>query len=412
MTTVIGALRAVQQNPVPDSLVPRVQRAVHQTVSAATGGGHFWARVTVPVAVATGLAALAFALRAPAPHALKQARAPVVAQAPAAEQPPAGAAGAAIPGRGGMRGGRPGGAPRRATPQATPFALPLSPGGGGILGSPTLGASPDAHKQAAPAQQPKREAPPTYPVFAPPGPAALRAAPQEETAPPRELRDVAEQPRSTESAAQPEREPAPSAPQPAKSAGAGAAASIPPTVSHAKSVRTAAAAPRVAARVGLLSKGGRVLIAVHFTPEKSNNVFKVSIGAGPDRRTVRRGPKNVFPVTITPADVGDGPAAIPITVKTERGERDYVLFAPTMVRLGEAAPESPHARYDGAPLEDVLLDFAALTGIVILAEEPLDRQFIGDLPSGTPEATLEQLAAGLNLGLKRQGRVAYLLSQR
>jgi hypothetical protein len=87
-----------------------------------------------------------------------------------------------------------------------------------------------------------------------------------------------------------------------------------------------------------------------------------------------------------------------------------VLFVPVLARLGESAAVAPIARYEGVPLRTVLADFSAFTGVVVLAEPPLDAEFSGDLPSGEPSAALAQLAAGLGLDLHREGDLAYTLT--
>jgi len=170
------------------------------------------------------------------------------------------------------------------------------------------------------------------------------------------------------------------------------------------------AASPPAAGVGVIAKGGRSVIAVQFAPEAYHSLFRVTIGSGEDKRTVRRGPKNTFPVALTARDLGEGPAAIPITVHTAAGSRSYVLFAPVSLRLGETARQAPQANYDSAPLQQVLSDFATLTGLIVLAEEPIDRRLTGVVPAGTPEDSLKQLSIGLGLDLEQQGKVGYLLS--
>ena len=317
----------------------------------------------------------------------------------------------------------------RATPQPTPFALPMSPGGGGISGSPQLGSSQDTPKPAPPAELPKREA--TERAAAPSGPSGIPgpAGPSRPAAPPAQPDALAgSSPRSSDQSrdqaqksrvAEGEAQPGAALLAKPKSTIAGAKAKPQPPLpqaqaadSQVQAAKKATSALRVSARVGLMQKGGRNVIALRFSPANSRKVFKVIIGTGESRRAVRRGPKNMSPILLSSKDFGQRPAMIPISVQTVKGARGYVLFAPTSVRLGEVAPESPHARYDGESLQKVLSQFAALTGLVILAEKPLDHKFIGDLPSGTPEAALEQIAADLDLKLERQGKVAYLLARR
>ena len=406
VTTVIGALRAVSQDPVPNRLVSRVQRAVHQTMNAPKGVGHFWARVAVPVAAATALAALAFALRAPVPHVFRPAGAPAGRRIAAA---PAGVA-SDTAGRGSAQvGPRRGGPAVKAAEPAPAFGFPGASGGGGFLGSPQLGASAEPPKTAAPAAQPKEDAArnaigraPTPPAPAPaPVGAAQAQAGAGLAAPPVTQRDQAPQEKVAK---------APLAQAPAVSARPKAAA-LDLAAESKPRVKNEVAAPRIAAGVGVIKKGGRNVIAVQFAPAAYRSAFKVTIGSGVGRRTVRRGPKNTFPVAITAKDLGQGPAAIPITVQTAAGSRSYLLFAPMSLRLGETAPQAPEANYDDASLQKVLSDFTALTGVIVLAEKPLDQKFTGYVPLGTPEESLMQIAVGLDLKLERQGKVGYLLSQ-
>jgi len=70
-----------------------------------------------------------------------------------------------------------------------------------------------------------------------------------------------------------------------------------------------------------------------------------------------------------------------------------VLFIPTMSRLGETAPQAPRASYRGESLGSALADLSALTGLVILAEPPLDAKVRGELADMTPEDALRLLAA-------------------
>ena len=94
------------------------------------------------------------------------------------------------------------------------------------------------------------------------------------------------------------------------------------------------------------------------------------------------------------------------------GDRQYVLFVPTLARLGESAPNAPLGRYAGAPLGRVLADFSALTGLVILAEAPLDMPLSGDLPSGTPAQALQLIATIADMEATQQDDIAHTLTHR
>jgi len=387
---------------VPDRLVHRVQRAVHQTINAPTGAGHFWARVAVPVAAATALAALAFALRAPVPHVFSSVGAPAkremaAPRAMASDSAGKGGAGTAA----GQQAGR---GPVKAARPAPQFGFPGVSGGGGFFGSPQLGASAGPPKAT---EKPKEDAARKAIANAPeppapaPAPGGVSQAQAESAAPSGGQRDHASQAKAA--GASPER--APNVASGPKVAAADLAAA------PKRAPKQEAAAPRIAAGAGVIKKGGRNVIAIRFASAAYQSTFKVTIGSGESKRTVRRGPKNVFPVAITAKDLGKGPAAIPVTVQTAAGSRSYLLFAPTSLRLGETAPQAPEANYDDAPLQKVLSDFTALTGVIVLAEKPIDQRFTGYVPAGTPEESLMQIAVGLDLKLKRQGEVGYLLSR-
>jgi len=405
VTTVIGALRAVSQDPVPGRLVSRVQRAVHQTTNAPTGVGHFWARVAMPVAAATALAALAFALKAPVPHALTPTGASTAKRALSTPRATASAptgttdSGAA---QGGPGHGGPG---VKAPAPPPPFGIPGFGGGGGVMGSPQLGASAEPPKAATPADQPKGDGGTnaTGGAPAPPAPAPVGAAQGQagSGAPP-----AAQSDQTLEKKAANE----PSGPAPAVSTAPESAAANLAAESQPQA-KKAVAGPRLAAGVGVIRRGGRNVIAVQFTPAAYRSAFKVTIGSGAGKRTVRRGPKNASPVAITAKDLGQGPTTIPVTVQTAAGSRSYVLFAPLSLRLGETARQAPEANYNDAPLQKVLSDFTMLTGVIVLAEKPIDRTFTGYVPAGTPEESLRQIAVGLDLKIQRQGKVGYLLSQ-
>jgi hypothetical protein len=86
------------------------------------------------------------------------------------------------------------------------------------------------------------------------------------------------------------------------------------------------------------------------------------------------------------------------------------LFVPVLARLGESAASAPLASYKGIPLPNVLADFSALTGLVVLAESPLDVEFTGELRPGDPRAVLERLAADAGLDAHPEGELAYTLT--
>jgi len=101
----------------------------------------------------------------------------------------------------------------------------------------------------------------------------------------------------------------------------------------------------------------------------------------------------IAPIHLSAEQLGEGPAAIPLEIESAGRVRRYVLFIPTMSRLGEIAPQAPRASYRGESLASTLADLSALTGLVILAEPPLDAKVRGELVDMTPGDALSLLAA-------------------
>ena len=81
-----------------------------------------------------------------------------------------------------------------------------------------------------------------------------------------------------------------------------------------------------------------------------------------------------------------------------------------MVRLGETAKEAPAGSYRGEPLSQILAEFTALTGLVVLAEEPLSQAMHGEKPKGAPDAALEEIAARTGLEVQRTDEIVFNLS--
>jgi hypothetical protein len=179
---------------------------------------------------------------------------------------------------------------------------------------------------------------------------------------------------------------------------------------HLDAVAEAPSAP-LSATVALASVEGGKMIALRLTSQRPLEEVRLALGDAAPRPLSWQGTSGGpawIPLSVE--DIGPGPAAIPIRVEAPAGARDYVLFVPVLARLGESAPSAPAARYRGVPFQNVLADFSALTGLVVLAEPPLDMEFNGELRSGEPGATLEQLAAQLGFDSHREGDLAYTLT--
>jgi hypothetical protein len=173
----------------------------------------------------------------------------------------------------------------------------------------------------------------------------------------------------------------------------------------------AAAAPPLFARASLVAGADGSIIALEVAGEASADSITLRVGGGPPQRFQWRG-AGARPATVPlPMDkLGPGPAAVPVEVTSSAGRRDYVLFVPTMARLGQIAPTAPVARYESAPLRSVLADLSAMTGLVILAEQPLDAEIKGAIPKGTPEASLRQLGVASGFDVQAQGDLVFTLT--
>jgi hypothetical protein len=154
--------------------------------------------------------------------------------------------------------------------------------------------------------------------------------------------------------------------------------------------------------------------------------FKLAFGAGkavdnmsvvadtPHGREVlwQGKPEQATTVMLTRRHFGAGPAVIPIAIEFDSTQRRYVLFVPMLKRLGETAGGPPTGVYTGQSLRQVLADFSALTGLVLLAEEPLDKSVKGRLPQGETDAVLAEVAEQVGLQVQREDGLLRNLTQK
>jgi hypothetical protein len=115
-------------------------------------------------------------------------------------------------------------------------------------------------------------------------------------------------------------------------------------------------------------------------------------------------------IALSAQQIGPGPAAVPITVESQIGARNYMLFVPTLAKLGQTCAGSPAARYRGEAVARVLADLSALTGMVLLAEAPLNRPVEGELPAGKPADVVAKVAARAGLQVQGEGDLARTLT--
>ena len=404
LRTVIAAARAIDADPVPPGLVSRLRGAVADLPDTAARPPRFWPRVAVPVAVATGFVAVAFAfiitgrpqtdLDSMARSASPQAGA-LVAEAPA---PSAAAAeemtaGLDVPELPDSALGR----AARLASQATP-SEPSAPDtsekttadiiGGYSFTAPSEEEGEDlAHRETS-VPQPDRSPRPTLLCLDQLGPRDEAAGPNWFSPTPRG------QPQVTEGAKR-----------------SGSAETVPGA--PLLQARETPPAPPIAAQAVLLREQEAPTIAFQLTAEPTVAEIAISLDTTEGRRLLWRGaPADAAPVPLSADDIGTGPTALPISLHSAAGDRQYVLFVPTLARLGESAPNAPLGRYAGAPLGRVLADFSALTGLVIFAEAPLDMSLSGDLPSGTPAQALQLIATIADMEATQQDDIAHTLTHR
>lgn len=346
--TVIRAVRATTPEMVPDTLVPRVRRAVAEAIPAPPGAVSFWARLAVPVALATGLVAISFAF-----HASRLRESATVPRPALTEAAP---------------------------DEAGPYAGARAGGEAPLRRQAKVEAAPEARKEMAGVA----------------GPVAPALTEGEESGPPPDRRSQSADSFFADAERLPSQPPAPRGPC-GRPTGKGGAADR-AQAERAKAVLGAApsATPSLPAssRISLArgADGPALSLRVHTEAHLESVVIHAEIGGA--RRLLWQGHGGeIAPIRLSAEQLGAGPAAVPLEIESAGRVRRYVLFIPTMSRLGETAPRAPHASYRGEPLASALSDLSALTGLVILAEPPLDAKVKGELGDMTPEEALRLLAA-------------------
>ncbi len=396
LRTVIGAIRAIPADEAPEDLVGRVRAALRERAPASAAAKLLWARLAVPVAVLTGAVAIALVLRTPSTRQLAPAVTPP-AKAIGEVQP------GALPGRAG------GGFPMEAADETTrmEFARPEPE----QQASAERPAAPWAEERldARPAQPPARAAAPTPPI---PPPAAAAEGRRRETPP--IIRDATPRAGNRKLSGRTGL-PGPRHWQDDRAGLGGAEASAEADAYRGTQAETAKAAKAppapLSARVSLASAEAGKIIALKLTAQEPLEQITLTLNDAAPKAfgwQGRAGEPAWIPLSAD--SIGPGPAAIRIRLEAAEGVREYVLFVPVLARLGESAASAPLACYKGIPLRNVLADFSALTGLVVLAESPLDIEFRGELPSGDPGAVLERLAADVGFDAHPEGELAYTLT--
>jgi len=431
LRTVIGAVRAVPPDEVPETLIPRLRRAVQERAPA-PGLRLFWPRLAVPVAILTCVIALTVALRLPR-HQMESARRVAFAPAPSAATEIA-----RKPAEPGVSGGIPGGAGLGVAARLGEAQQPAVPAGEVERGQAALGAAEGFAPPPAADQTATREGAETQNAAEPPAhefaqssqagyekaSGAMKSAP----------RDLARKP------------PVPSPPAPAGAmrggggrAGGGRPSGPPgaayrpgpcawrgrrghygggvkesaPALSAAGAKAEVSAVPPALARAALMQGAEGKIIALSIGGGEVSDTITVRLGSGAPQTYQWRGAGARSPMIPLPTtSLGPGPAVVPVEVKSSAGEQSYMLFLPTMARLGQVAPTAPVAKYVGATLSSVLADLSKTTGLVILAEQPLDREITGPIPQGTPAASLRALGAATGFDVQAEDDLVFTLTRR
>jgi len=420
LRTVIAAVRAVPLEETPEDLVPRVRRAIQEEAPAPAGARLLWARLAVPVAVLTVLVAVSFALRAPKRQVFVPGlgaidsitRGPVLGEAKSKQlaDDTSGELGIEIARKMEATQGAAGGAAGLMAERPAPAGV----------------AGPMAEKPAPVGAAGERESLWYQAHPSPPRPAVSpEPSDRRDTEAPARSRDIevtAAPGAGMKQAGSPaERRPKEQLGRPG-GAGRGGGGAGPVAAAEAdgfagafyeRGEETGAPPPPLSATAALVKGEGGSLIALRLAAEEPLHEITLTLGEASPQNYVWQGRAGEPAWVPLPGDtLGRGPAVIPIALKGGEASRDYVLFVPMMARLGESAPAAPIGAYSGQSLEAVLAEFTALTGVVVLAERPLDVEMRGEIPRGKPGEALEQLAAEAGFEAHREGDLAYTLTHR
>jgi hypothetical protein len=426
LRAMLASLHAVEQEAVPAHLLAAVRTSLRGPVAArrlptVRRAPSLWTRLAVPIAAATGLVAIAFALRQPlapraalesapaaqtaAPSPLRRTRAPVVSPLPTPDHamPPRAAsggrrAGPALPRDQVMGRGR---APSLARAETRPGAeeLPgresveVARGAAGPPGPPAPAASaPAAAAEAAPDAVPQaaqKEAEgadlaggEVNGAISPSGPRARRAIPPGHYT------------RRHGRGVRPERGRSghPAGAAPGRDAG--------PSAYRLESAR------RPPARAAVIQTERGQAIALRLEPSMGR---KVKVYAG--NQVIRPTGESADRVLLPAGGMSASPSQVAITVSSEAGDWKYTLFTPGAGQLGKQQSTAVR-RYQLEPLGQVLADLSTQSGLVLLVEGSTARKVEGELPLAFPKEAVAQLAEAANLDAYTEDGVVYTLRPR
>ncbi len=441
LQTVIRAVRSVTPEEVPEDLLPRLRRAVRERVPAPVGLPRFWPRIVVPAALAVGVVAVSFALFSPRrlTSGERTAAGRVGAEAPAGVT-----AAARLPTEGLAQQDSIAVATRPDSEMPTDglsFPFPPSSGDADRLSQPPASAGPSRRLSAlAPSVSDTAAGPPG--IAAPAAPAieekeraatggrastelwaakteglhggrggggamrggSGRAAYRGTRAGGGERAEAADVLPPDEQFARPYRaRPAQKAQMPClfDRAEPGAA-----EIGEAE-----APALPFSAKATLVRHRGRPAIALQLAAEGPAQGIAVRVGKPGTSVLIWDGLAPVSePIVLSAETLGIEPGAIPVFLESPAGRKEYVLFMPALARLGESAPSAPTGDYRGEPLSQVLVEFTALTGLVVLAEEPLDEKLCGSKPEGPPDVALQEIASRAGLDVEQTDGIVFTLT--
>jgi hypothetical protein len=411
---VLASIRASLQDPAAPRHLPKVRRAPA-----------LWTRLAVPIAAATGLVAIAFALRHPAAPPLAAMSPPAAQTAPAAPVPriatpvtPPSPEGEQVRPPRAVRGGRGGGAAARRRevmgrgPAPAPTQVEPSPGAAelqvsrpmetvrGIGGPPSPAPRPAAADSVtAAAGEPAAPAVTPRPAQKAAGGGGLAGGVARGAAPPsapRAWRAVPPGPyaRRYGRGTYPERRRFGRVPGAAARAGSAPAAPR----------RESEGRPPASAAVVQTERGQA--IALRLEPSMGR---KVKVYAG--NQVIQPTGESVERVLLPAGGMGASPSQVPITVSSEAGDWKYTLFTPGAGQLGKQQSTAVR-RYQLEPLSQVLADLSAQSGLVLLVEGSTERKVEGELPLASPKEAVAQLAEAANLDAYTEDGVVYTLRPR
>jgi hypothetical protein len=427
LRAMLTSLHAAEQEAVPPHLLAAVRASLRDPVAArrlptVRRAPSLWTRLAVPIAAATGLVAIAFALRQPlapravvesapaaqtaAPSPLRRTRAPVVSPLPTPDHamPPRAAsggrrAGSALPRDQVMGRGR-APSPARAEPRLGVEELPgresveAARGAVGAPGPPAPAESlaSAAAESAAPGAVPRAaqkeaegadlaggEVKGTVP---PSAPRARRAVPPGRYA------------RRYGRGVHPERRRSghPIGAAPGRDAG--------PSAYRPESAR------RPPARAAVIQTERGQAIALHLEPSMGR---KVKVYAG--NQVIRPTGESADRVLLPAGGMSASPSQVAITVSSEAGDWKYTLFTPGAGQLGKQQSTAVR-RYQLEPLGQVLADLSTQSGLVLLVEGSTERKVEGELPLAFPKEAVDLLAKAANLDAYTEDGVVYTLRPR